>query len=376
MKAFRIGRKPPGIWTNTTPPIRGGVYKKQQGADIVGDVSDSEESLLSDNIASLSDNSILASLTSNESDVDTLSKKDNATPVPKTFWRDSNDPLNTERVFAGSPAAFTDWAENQDVDRDLRDYPSVNPAVQQEIARKYKMLHQRVHDEGFYDCSYLEYGKEMARYTSLFTASMVALRCEWYMSSAFFLGLFWHQIMFTAHDAGHRAITGIFEVDTLIGMFVGDFCCGLSIGWWKSSHNVHHLVTNYPVSPTNHFGGTELTENRNTTLTYKISPCSRQLRPSSGASTPLTTAISPLLGTSWLTSWFLTRSTLTTPSWALLASTCTYSLGCTSSRSSLPPLATARPGGSALLRSPSCLATGTYSGTCFFGGHCPLGRPV
>lgn len=55
--------------------------------------------------------------------------------------------------------------------------------------------------------------------------------------------------MFTAHDAGHLAITHNFVVDTLLGMFVADFCCGLSIGWWKSSHNVHHLITNQPVSP-------------------------------------------------------------------------------------------------------------------------------
>ncbi|KAK1751382.1 fatty acid desaturase-domain-containing protein [Echria macrotheca] len=249
MKAFRIGLKPPGIWTNTTPPIRGGVYKKRQGTDTVDDVSDSEDSLLSETVASLFDSSIsssLASLTSNESDIDRLSVKDKATPILKMSQRDPDDPLSAETMFTGSPAAFTDWAENQDIDRDLREYPSVCPAVQQEIARKYKTLHQRVHDEGFYDCPYLEYGKEMARYTSLFAAFIVALRCEWYMSSAFFLGLFWHQIMFTAHDAGHRAITGIFEVDTLIGMFVGDFCCGLSIGWWKSSHNVHHLVTNHP----------------------------------------------------------------------------------------------------------------------------------
>lgn len=52
--------------------------------------------------------------------------------------------------------------------------------------------------------------------------------------------------MFVAHDAGHRGITGNFIVDTVIGAFVGDFCNGLSIGWWKSSHNVHHLVTNMP----------------------------------------------------------------------------------------------------------------------------------
>lgn len=52
--------------------------------------------------------------------------------------------------------------------------------------------------------------------------------------------------MFTAHDAGHRGITGNFITDTLIGAFIADFCCGLSIGWWKSSHNVHHLITNMP----------------------------------------------------------------------------------------------------------------------------------
>lgn len=53
--------------------------------------------------------------------------------------------------------------------------------------------------------------------------------------------------MFTAHDAGHRGITQNFVHDTLIGIFIADFCCGLSIGWWKSSHNVHHLITNHAV---------------------------------------------------------------------------------------------------------------------------------
>lgn len=52
--------------------------------------------------------------------------------------------------------------------------------------------------------------------------------------------------MFVTHDGAHLAITSIFAVDTLIAMFVADFCCGLSVGWWKSSHNVHHLVTNQP----------------------------------------------------------------------------------------------------------------------------------
>ncbi|KAI1505171.1 fatty acid desaturase-domain-containing protein [Biscogniauxia marginata] len=145
-----------------------------------------------------------------------------------------------------SAAEFTDLAVQQDAEQDRLGYPSLDPAVQQDIARRYRALHQRVHDEGLYDCPYVEYGKEMIRYTALFTGFAVFLHYGWYMTSASFLGLFWHQIMFTAHDAGHRAITHNFVVDTLIGIFIADFCCGLSIGWWKSSHNVHHLVTNQP----------------------------------------------------------------------------------------------------------------------------------
>ncbi|KAK5147593.1 hypothetical protein LTR04_000801 [Oleoguttula sp. CCFEE 6159] len=129
---------------------------------------------------------------------------------------------------------------------DLRDYPSLSPETQRSITRKYQQLHQTAKDEGFYDCPYIEYGKEIARYSTLFALFIVALRAEWYITSAVFLGLFWHQVMFTAHDAGHMAITHNFVTDSLIGMFIADFCCGLSIGWWKSSHNVHHLVTNHP----------------------------------------------------------------------------------------------------------------------------------
>ncbi|EAQ83709.1 hypothetical protein CHGG_10113 [Chaetomium globosum CBS 148.51] len=219
MKAFRIGRKPPGIWTNKTPPIRGGLYQKE---------------------ATTPPSATATPDTSNVDSVDSVQE-------PQYVWRVSDDPASAgKKVFAGDAAAYTDWVEKQEIKQDLTDYPSLDPEVQEGIARKYRALHQRVHDEGFYNCPYIAYGKEMARYTILFTASIVALRYGWYVTSAFFLGLFWHQIMFTAHDAAHGAITGKFEVDSLIAMFVADFCCGLSIGWWKSSHNVHHLVTNHP----------------------------------------------------------------------------------------------------------------------------------
>ncbi|KXJ87339.1 fatty acid desaturase-domain-containing protein [Microdochium bolleyi] len=133
-------------------------------------------------------------------------------------------------------------AKEADESRDA--YPSVDPDTQADIVKKYRALHERVRNEGYYQCHYSAYAKELGRYLALGATSMTALYHGWYMTSAVFLGLFWHQIMFTAHDAGHGAITHHFETDSLIALFIADFCCGLSMGWWKSSHNVHHLITN------------------------------------------------------------------------------------------------------------------------------------
>jgi len=247
MKAFRIGRKVPGIWTNRTPPIRGGVFCKlddtflstpedsvdsgdsSEGSSVSGSASDLSEIALSTSISSLASSYVAES----------------GQKVTAGFQR--KDPsAATPKVFVGNTAAYTAWAEQQDVARDTLTYPSVDLATQHLIALKYKALAERVQAEGYYDCRYIEYGKEAVRYSLLFSLSMIALRNQWYITSAFFLGLFWHQVMFTAHDAGHRAITGNFAVDSLIGICIGDLCCGLSIGWWKRSHNVHHLITNHP----------------------------------------------------------------------------------------------------------------------------------
>lgn len=257
MKAFQIGRKPPGLWKNHTPPIRGGVFRKLDDIppsptptptvvveDV--DVDDEDSSCLSDSASELSARSVPTSLSSIDSRVEAASK---VAPGYEVFWRSSDDPTVTTKVFQGDAAAYTAWAEQRDADLVSLEFPSVDPIVQEDIAKKYSILAQRVHDEGFYTCHYSEYAKEATRYTLLFTLSMTALYHHWYMTSACFLGLFWHQLMFSAHDAGHRAITGNFVVDTLIGMWVADFCCGLSLGWWKRSHNVHHLITNHPVGP-------------------------------------------------------------------------------------------------------------------------------
>lgn len=209
MSRYRIGRFE-GHWSNFTPPIQGGTFRKE----------------------------------AKQWSVD-----------PKTLCNTKAVPLLSETSQLDVvPGSYTAGAIQGAVDADIAKYPSLDAATQHSITLKFRELHQRVRDEGYYDCRYVEYGKEMVRYTALFCLFLFTLNREWYTTSACFLGLWWHQIMFTAHDAGHRGITHNFVIDSLIGIFIGNFCSGLSIGWWKSSHNVHHFVTNDPVCVFNSLG--------------------------------------------------------------------------------------------------------------------------
>jgi len=160
----------------------------------------------------------------------------------------SHDQTMTDPVLDRtlSWGAHTTAIEEREWSDNIRQYPSLDPGTQQAITQEYHILHERVKREGLYKCHYSEYCKEIFRWSLLFSAFLCLLHAKWYLTSACFLGMFWQQIMFTAHDAGHRGISGNFVIDTLIGAFVANLCCGLSIGWWKSSHNVHHLITNMP----------------------------------------------------------------------------------------------------------------------------------
>lgn len=247
MNRFCIGRVA-GNWINMAPPIQGGVYRtNDEGNEDDTDVSlDDDASVITDSgidCGTASDNSSVTDLLSSDDEKDGLRKR-------KTAKGRAEKAITVEAM---TPAQFVSSAVQAEIDADLAKYPSLDYETQRDIAVRFQALHQRIRDENYYQCRYREYGKEMVRYLSLFALFIYTLRKEWYFVSACFLGLFWHQIMFTAHDAGHRGITRNINVDTAIGIFIADFCCGLSIGWWKSSHNVHHLVTNAPVCFSHHF---------------------------------------------------------------------------------------------------------------------------
>ncbi|KAJ5154441.1 Fatty acid/sphingolipid desaturase [Penicillium coprophilum] len=206
MSSYQIGRIE-GLWINFLPPIQGGKFRAY-----------TEETCLSDEDSTNQESSVRQ----RKSTGTTLTDHPQAKP------------------------AFLDARTREEIIFDTAKYPSLDTASQQEIKRKYRELNERIKAEGLYDCNYSCYFVECCRYTLFAGLSYMFLRMGWWATSAFFLGCFWHQLVFTAHDAGHMGITHNFHVDTVIGMLIADYLGGLSLGWWKRSHNVHHIVTNEP----------------------------------------------------------------------------------------------------------------------------------
>ncbi|KAK4246348.1 fatty acid delta-6 desaturase [Corynascus novoguineensis] len=257
MDKYRIGRVE-GRWKNFIPPIQGGKFRPRVGDGEEEQEEEHDSSLTHQVRQDATPSSSSSSGASSRSPSPTFDSNEAA---PKSGIRnrkpglarsDSTTSLSSvddDKTATHTPVdgmAHLDALTRKEIKLDLAKYPSLEPATQDAIVEKYRLLHDRIKAEGLYDCNYWAYAIEVSRYTLLFGLMLVCLQWKWYLASAFFCGCFWHQLVFTAHDAGHMGITHNFQVDTVIGIFIADFLGGLSIGWWKHNHNVHHIVTNSP----------------------------------------------------------------------------------------------------------------------------------
>jgi delta8-fatty-acid desaturase len=145
------------------------------------------------------------------------------------------------------PSDVSEKYDDDLVEKDLKDLPSLDYETQEYLSNEYNKLHQVIIDGGYYQCNYWAYFKEASRIGLLFTVSFTLLWFKSYILSAIAIGFAWQQLVFIAHDAGHISITHGYQTDNVIGMLVASYIGGLSLGWWKRSHNVHHLITNDPV---------------------------------------------------------------------------------------------------------------------------------
>ncbi|KAI0015838.1 fatty acid desaturase [Xylariomycetidae sp. FL0641] len=239
MDRYRVGRIE-GRWTNFTPPIQGGKFRplSEVGPDVV---DNSVESPSASTPSSSLSNSRAPSPVFDETTETTLRKRRVQDGLPS-----SPSLSSLSSVEAEDGMAFLDTITREKISLDHEKYPSLDAATQDAIVAKYRALNERIKAEGLYQCNYWAYAVEVTRYSLLFGACLFFLHRGWYVTSAACLGAFWHQLVFSAHDAGHMGITHNFQVDTAIGIIIADFLGGLSLGWWKRNHNVHHIVTNSP----------------------------------------------------------------------------------------------------------------------------------
>lgn len=233
MQRYRVGRIH-SPWRNFRPPIQGGVFRSANQID------ESDEGI---NSPKESNSSLSSRPPSPVFDL--------GGPVVKR--RQTSHVKRPASVSSSSSAdvvmdgiSYLDALTREHISLDLERYPQPDGATQAHIVEKYRALYERLVDEGYMVTSKSAYAFECARYIALLFGALICVHYGQYAFGGLCLGLMWHQLVFTAHDAGHIGITHNYHIDSLIGIFIADFVGGLSLGWWKSNHNVHHIVTNAP----------------------------------------------------------------------------------------------------------------------------------
>jgi fatty acid desaturase len=121
-------------------------------------------------------------------------------------------------------------------------------AAESKFVKEHRALRDKFIEMGWFDTTYTYYLLMGLRIASILaTALYLTIWCESrtaHMMGALAMGAYWQQLAFVGHDLGHSGITHNFKQDNILGIIFGNFFGGISIAWWKRSHNVHHIVCN------------------------------------------------------------------------------------------------------------------------------------
>jgi delta8-fatty-acid desaturase len=207
MKAYRIGRVALP-WVNLIPPIRSGTGSDKKKADVTktlyapnGLETSKAIAVTIQELDQTSDAGNATSRSISPVDSATCTRRTTPTPAPTKVCTNMED-LNSEKhalmqsshtydPSQHSRASYIEALEDKEIADGLSGFPSVDAETQLAITMEYRALHQRITDQGLYQCRYSEYGKELVRCALIFGVFISLLRAEWYLLSSVFLGVFW-----------------------------------------------------------------------------------------------------------------------------------------------------------------------------------------
>lgn len=233
MQKYAIGRVE-GRWENFVPPIQGGTFRP-----LVSKHPDESVPFAQDDATSTGQSTPSSAVFDTNDGTGLVRQRHAGIPAPIS---------RASSVSSAEPGPLTSTEASvaHAISSDPSNYPGLDGKSQHEVVAKYRQLDQILQSEGLYHCPYSRYAVECTRYAVLYCLFLTFLHYNYYALSALCLGLLWHLLSFVVHDAGHLSITHGFHIDTCIGILVADFIGGLSVGWWKRNHNVHHIATNSP----------------------------------------------------------------------------------------------------------------------------------
>lgn len=117
-----------------------------------------------------------------------------------------------------------------------------------EVSKDYRRLYSEFVKLGLFDKKGHTTFYVLACVTFLFCIVLYGvLRCQsfWaHMGSAALLGFLWIQSAYVGHDSGHYQVMVNPVFNKLAQLIAGNCLTGISIAWWKWTHNAHHLACN------------------------------------------------------------------------------------------------------------------------------------
>lgn len=122
------------------------------------------------------------------------------------------------------------------------------PLADSPFLRARRALRDRMLAEGLFERKPSFYVKNIAWQVLLLSGALyltVFRASVWeHLLGAVLMAFFWQQVAFVGHDLGHNSVSHDRDTDFFWGALLGNASGGISMGWWKDSHDVHHVYCN------------------------------------------------------------------------------------------------------------------------------------